>query len=278
MEERTWVGVDIGGTKMLLLALHAGKVHTRRVDTGPDTGPERIEREVVAFLQELPATPSALGIAVPGLVAEDGSEVVACDVLPRLAGWRGGALLRLGAPMVLINDVAAALVAETAELADATAGIVMAGTGIGAAFLIQGRPLRGAKGWAGELGYLPLSIGDQVATLDALASGAAITRKLGMDGAVLAARAEEGDPEVLRRIREAGEALGLGLAAVVNLFNPELLVLEGGVLSLPGYLPVALESARRYTLPELWGACTVRRSPHGEMVVAHGAARAASRA
>lgn len=272
-----WVGVDIGGTKMLLVAVHAGGVHTHRVDTGLDAEPEWIEHEVGAFLERLPLPAFALGIAVPGLVSAGGGEIVACDVLPCIVGWGGGSLRESGMPVCMINDAAAALIEEAASLPDATAGIVMVGTGIGAAFSVEGRPLRGAKGWAGELGYLPLSARGGVETLDALASGAAITRRLGVDGPSVASRAGEGDPQALRCIAEAGEALGLGLATVINLLNPELLVLEGGVLSLPGYLPAALESARRHALPDLWEACTVRRSPHGETVVARGAARAAAR-
>lgn len=79
----------------------------------------------------------------------------------------------------------------------------------------------------------------------------------------------------LAAVREAGRALGLGLATLVNLLNPQLLVLGGGALELPGYREAALESAERYTLPDSWRVCTVRP---GAAVVALGAAREATRA
>ena len=278
MSDPLLVGVDVGGTKLLLVAVGGGVRETHRAETGPGAGPPEVEREVARFVRRLPRAPDALGLAVPGLVDEDAGRVAACDVLPRLAGWEAGAALRRLSPHVrVMNDAGAALVEEAHDLAPgATAGIVMAGTAVGAAFRVHGVPLRGARGWAGEIGYLPLSVDGRVRTLDDLAGGAATAARLGISGAGLAARAAAGDPATLAAVREAGTALGLGLAAVVNLLNPELLAVGGGAAALPGYFEAAVESAAAHALPELWRACTVRRARAGEAVVALGAARAAA--
>jgi glucokinase len=75
---------------------------------------------------------------------------------------------------------------------------------------------------------------------------------------------------VLRAIGEAGHALGLGMATVLNLLNPELLVVGGGTAGLPGYLDAALSSAERHTLRDTWRACAIRRAREAETVVALG--------
>jgi glucokinase len=177
----------------------------------------------------------------------------------------------------VLNDADAALAEETHDLApDATAAIVASGTWIGAAVRANGAPLRGARGWAGEFGYAPIVLeGGRIARLDDLAGGGAVARRLGTDGAGAYELTVRGDPEALVAVREAGEALGLGLAALVNLLNPELLVLYGGAFELPGYRDAALEMAERYSLPDPWRVCTVRSARAGAAVVALGAARAA---
>ena len=77
-------------------------------------------------------------------------------------------------------------------------------------------------------------------------------------------------------LRAAGEALGLGLATVINLLNPSLLALGGGALELPGYLAGALHAAERHSLSDLWRACEVRRVREGELTAALGALRAST--
>lgn len=275
MRESIQVGVDIGGTKLLLAALHRDGRELHRASTGPDTGPEAIEGEVRSFLARFEAPLAALGFAVPGLVGMDG-RVSVCDTFPKLVGWRADmAFADLGCPVRAINDAEAALVEETHDLdPDAAAAIVMAGTWIGTAFRSQGIMFRGSRGWAGELGYAPIALQNgRVARLDDLAGGGAIARRLDTDGAELYERAMRGNLETLDVIRQAGEALGLGLATLVNLLNPELLVLGGGAFELPGYREAALESAERWSMPEPWRVCDVRSARAGKAVAALGAIR-----
>jgi glucokinase len=282
------IGLDIGGTKLLIAAVWPGRTELHAAPTGLAAGPEVIERELRTFLARLGARPSLIGVAVPGLVSSRG-EVIACDVLPRLDGWSTASLGDLdgaGAdgqagrvPVHALNDVDAGLIEELWDLPAVPAipaVLVLAGTGIGAALAIGGTPYRGADGWAGELGSIPIQAGERTATLDELASGASLTARLGIDGETLASRAAAGDAEVLRAIAAAGAALGLGLATVVNLLNPRLLVVGGGTVALPGYLDAALASAARTAMPDPWRACTVRESRRGKALVALGAVRAAT--
>jgi glucokinase len=286
------IGLDIGGTKVLIAAVWPGRTELHSAPTGRTAGPEVIERELRTFLTRLGARPSLIGVAVPGLVGS-GGEVIACDVLPRLDGWSTASLGDLdgaGAghrvegqagrvPVHALNDVDAGLLEEFWDLPAVPAipaVLVLSGTGIGAALAIGGAPYRGADGWAGELGSIPIQAAERTATLDELASGASLTVRLGIDGETLACRAVAGDAKALRAIAAAGAALGLGLATVVNLLNPRLLVVGGGTVALPGYLAAALDSASRAAMPDPWRACTVRESRRGKALVALGAVRAAT--
>jgi predicted NBD/HSP70 family sugar kinase len=270
------VGIDLGGTKLLMLAESPAGRSVSRLPTGSAFGPAELEAAVTGFVASLPATPSALGIAFPGLVDADGS-VVACDVIPRLVGWRPPRALSGPWPFAILNDCEAALVAEARDHdRAATLAVVVVGTGIGAAFQVDGRVLRGARGWAGELGSIPIAAGDAVRTLDQLASGQAILEQAGCDGAELEALVARGDTRVMTVIRDAGAALGLGLAAVVHLLNPSALALGGGVLRLPGYAEAARSSGRAHTLGPMWETCAVGPLHDGEHAAAVGAALAAS--
>ena len=265
------VGIDIGGTKLLILA---GE-HSARLPTGPTATAAQIERAIRQQLQAWGIEPGAIGIAIPGLVDREG-RVQISNVLPGLNGWHPReALADFACPVLALNDAEAALVEESQDLTpDATVALVMAGTAIGAAFRVQGQPLRGASGWAGELGFFPQRRGEALLRLDELAGGRHIAASLGLDGAQLAAAAKQGDAAALAAIAAGGEALGLALAGVVNLFNPDRLVLGGGALELPGYEAAALAALQAMALPPLLAACELRRSDAGPEVVARGAMRA----
>lgn len=272
------IGFDLGGTKLLMVADGAGARVVERVPTGVAFDGAALERAILGFIDRQGRVPEAIGLAIPGLVGA-GPSVQACDVLPALVGWRPPAALTQGARFAMINDAAAALLEECHDApADATAAVVMVGTGIGAAMLVHGQPFGGASGWAGELGSIPIATAaDGVRTLDQLASGESLVRRLGVDGAAVRARAESGDGETLSAIREAGTALGLGLATLIDIVNPALVAVGGGLAELPGYLAAALASAEARALPDLWRACVVRKVRAGELVAALGAVRAAAR-
>lgn len=264
------VGVDLGGSKMLLLAISGEQRIVEKTATGADFMVRDAERAIRNFVDRYGAT--SVGIAIPGLVDDNGC-VATSDVLPKLAGWRPAAVLSPNT--VVLNDADAALTQELVGVEDCSnAALILVGTGIGAAFLVEGQRLRGAHGWAGELGGLPLIMNHEYMTLDSVASGAAILKQVGEPLDVVVAKAKRGDPDVLRVINKTAKALGAGLASVINLLNPELLIIAGGTLRWPGYTSAALESARSLSMPQLWETCSVRQSSYNEELVALGAARA----
>ena len=267
------IGVDLGGTKALILC---GNVEERS-ETGPQFSPVELEDRLRRFLKAHNIHPAGIGVAVPGLVGVSG-RIAACDVLPKLAGWRPQAAFGdLRCKVAVANDVKAALAEEMHDATPgATLGVVMAGTAIGAAFITEGRPLLGTDGWAGELGYMPVLVGGGVKRLDELAGGSFMAASLGVSSAELARLASGGDVPALETVRAGGFALGLALATVVNLLNPSRLAVGGGALSLPGYWDAAQDAAARHSIPELWKACTLSQVRAGARVAALGAIRLAS--
>jgi len=269
----TTIGVDLGGTKALILSDDLEE----NSETGREFSPAVFEERLRRFLTASAVRPDGIGIAVPGLIDLAG-RITACDVLPKFAGWSPReALADLEARVVVANDVKAALAEEMHDAPPgATVGVVMAGTAIGAAFITEGRPLLGACGWAGELGYLPVFVDGGVKRLDELAGGSFVAASLGMPADELARRATGGDASVLEAIRKGGFALGVGLAAVINLLNPSRLAVGGGALSLPGYWEAAREAAARHSIPEMSHACRLYQVRAGARVAALGAIRLAT--
>ncbi len=274
MTRETTIGVDLGGTKLLMVC----GSQQMRVQTGFSFSAAELEHHLRAFIQSLAAVPSGIGIAIPGLVDCAGC-VQACDVLPGMIGWNPAeAMADVGCSIQAINDVNAALAEEFHDAPTAlTGGVIMVGTAVGAAFLIDGLPLQGSQGWAGELGYIPILMNGEVKRLDELAGGAFIAKRVGLEAPDLAERAQAGDESVLWAVREGGYALGLAIATVIHLFNPAKIALGGGTLELKGYEEAAYGAAKQFSLPELWRACSLTKVKAGDAVVALGAMRIASK-
>lgn len=266
------VGVDLGGTKLLLRY----RDHTQRFETGPDFGAADLTEILKNFIERYVEPGSVIGIAVPGVV-ENGS-VVACDVLPKLVGWQADTLLSPKVGKVsLANDANAALHATVIDLAsDKTAVTVMVGTAIGCGLMIDGKVLRGAGGWAGELGYWPVQTsGSQWGRLDDVAGGRYMANRLDVDGSQLALLSQQGHRAALEVIAEGGRALGRALGGVINLLNPHRLSVGGGTLKLAGYWEEAQTQIKASAIPSMLAECEIRTVHELEDLVAMGAAQIA---
>ena len=240
MENQLRVGIDLGGTKMLAISTSSDRQHRWQIATGKDFSAANAQAAIAQFIDTLPAPPRSIGIAVPGLVDRHGM-VIACDVLPQLVGWQPTLSFPSIGIVSVLNDAEAALMRIVSQLQPRTvAAVVMVGTGIGTAIYVNGTVLRGAHGWAGELGSMPMGVDGK--TLDNLASGAAILQQLDMDADRLSSLVDTNDVMALQAIELAGASLGRGLATLINLLNPESIVLAGGTLRWQGYLAaVALQ-------------------------------------
>jgi len=234
---------------------------------GPEAALDRAAELLDAGLAalEVPSTRlGGVGVAVAGTVEQPTGR---CRLAPHL-GWRDVPMGELAAgrfgrarpvPVVVRNIAQAAAVAEGSFGAASGVGSfvwIYLGSGVGGALVDDGRLFEGRSGLAGEIGHAPIAVGGRRCAcgrsgcLETVAGGAALVagaERLGLDlgaaghengAAAVAAAARRGDERAVRLLGEAGEAVGRAAAALMNLLNPELVVVGG---------PVAQAG------PSLWG-------------------------
>ncbi|WP_239455303.1 ROK family protein [Nocardioides gilvus] len=254
MSDPVWVGVDIGGTKILAGSVdpHGGVGGTVQRPAGPRDGSvEELESTIVeAALAAAAGAPLVgVGLAAAGFVDAAGERVRFAPHLPwREDDVRRRLAARLQVPVGLANDATCALEAEVAHGAARgrdSALLVTVGTGIGGALMVGGRVVRGSGGMAGEFGHMrfvpgghPCQCGLQ-GCWEQYASGGALVREIrratgtaGSDtltGPGITDAALAGDPAALNAFGVVGRALGLGLAGLVAAFDPDCIVVGGGV-------------------------------------------------
>jgi glucokinase len=241
------VGIDIGGTKCLgvMLDPKGDVVAEARVPT-PSTTLTLLD--VLVDLTTRFEEPSSLGVGFPGLMnssGEVGASAHLADVQSEPLRARLAARLHdmdLDFPVVIDNDATAATLAEWKV--GAGRGIddlvmVTLGTGIGGGFVFGGKLYRGARGYAGEIGHAvimrdgrPCPCGRR-GCWERYASGTALAEAAGTatgEDAVVAARA--GDPTATRAFADFTRAVAIGLANLVNIVDPAVIVLGGGLIEL----------------------------------------------
>lgn len=198
--------------------------------------------------------PAGLSVAVPGLVARGTHTVVRAPNLD----WHDtdvAALLPCEVPLRVDNEANFGALAELWLAADSPADFlhVSAEIGIGAALVVDGQLLRGTRGFAGELGHVPVRPDGPACPcggrgcLEQYAGEEAVLRAAGVaPGAdrvsLLAERAEAGDAATRSALRDAGTALGIALTGAVNLLDPRAVVLGGALSRLAPWLLPSLES------------------------------------
>jgi len=223
-----------------------------------------------------------VGMGVPGPIDRRRGTIGSASILP---GWVGLApsdemSRRLQLPVEIDNDANLGALAEVywgAGRGRSDVIYVKASTGIGAGIVLGGELYRGAAGTAGEIGHTtvdeqgPLCRCGSRGCLETVAGGPAVVeqvRRTQADvltlGAVLE-RAAAGDPACRRAIADAGLQIGVSMAALCNILNPELIVV-GGQLSEAGELLLEplRESLRRYAVPAAAESVSVVRGVLGE--------------
>jgi glucokinase len=250
------LGLDIGGTKIAAGVVDAaGHVHSfavepSRADEGPEGTLERLfalgRRAVDESGLDWPAI-EAVGIGCGGPLDAERGVLIAP---PHLPGWRDVPVSELAVrafarPVTLENDATAAAAGE--HRWGAGAGLrnmvyLTISTGVGGGAVVDGDLFRGARGNGGELGHVTVDWHGRRCRgcgrrgcLEAYVSGTSIAERAQEAGLpfhtseLVAAAARDGDPGARAIWDETVEALACGLVSIVNLFEPELVVLGGGV-------------------------------------------------
>jgi len=275
-----YVGVDVGGTKVLAVEIsETGNVVRVARDSTPGRGDpvseleDALTRAVEAVRDGRPLT--GVGVSAAALIEPSGETVRFAPHLPwREEPVRERLATRWGAPVVLDNDAHCAAEAELANGAGRGVGsflLVNIGTGIGGGLVLDGRVWRGAGGMSGEFGHMQV-VPEGLACECGLSgcweqycSGRALERvvrvALGshLDGPEVTAQAKAGDELARQAFATIGTWLGVGLANLVAAFDPALLVVGGGVSTVGDLLldPArnalsrSLVAARHRTVPPI---------------------------
>lgn len=265
---RVGVDVGGTNVKIALIDKKGEILFSKTVPTRAEMGYEytinNMKQSIRELIEEAKIDPNSLegiGFGFPGQIDCDNGIV---RILPNIPGWINVPIAEImqkefNVPVKVDNDVRCAALAEL----NYGAGVgcnnlicITVGTGIGSGLIVNGKLVRGASNAAGEIGHVKLSINDgpicgcgDTGCMEAYASGPAIVAmakdyikggkstkyremtntKSEITPAVVAQAAKEGDVVAQRIFTIMGEYIGTGLASVVNLLNPEKIVIGGGV-------------------------------------------------
>jgi glucokinase len=272
------IGVDLGGTKLLAgvvdrrLQVHHRVFRRLRERDSTEALLDELVRAIEEARDASDTEVGAVGFGIPSLVDTSSGRAVTTVHLPlRGVPFRDLMAERLGVPVAVDNDATAAMLAEHrcgAARGTRTAALLTLGTGIGGGIVVDGRLVRGAGGGAGEWGHMVVDLDGppcpcgNAGCLEALVSGtalgqsgarvAAATPDSGLGRALAAGReitgmlvtelAHDGDRSARDVVANMGIYLGVGIANITNILNPEAVVVGGGAIAAGDLL---LEPARR---------------------------------
>lgn len=313
MNPQYYAGVDVGGTNIKMVLCDAafsplaqGSIPTL-VPTPPAQTAERIGDNIEKMAREANLPPKGLagiGVALPGLTDSKNNIPIRMGVLH----WREGEMdiaplmeKRFGVPVQLINDGSAHLVGESrfgAAKGYQNVLSIALGTGVGGAFMADGKIVTGEYGLASEIGHIVLEVENgercgcgSTGCLQAYCSTSGIlpyTRRRmqeqrntllwqlcggdaeTLDTKMITAGADAGDELCLAVYARASRYLGAGIASLVSMLNPALILMGGGLANAYKYLvePAKLEAERR--LMHVRQLCPIEPVTLGEMAGAWG--------
>jgi glucokinase len=242
------IGVDLGGTKIAAGVVdRAGKVQKRSERDTPTVD----EDTLLAALDDTVADLwddeiEAIGLGVPSTVDQrTGTAVMSVNIPFADVPLRDRVSKRFGVPCGIDNDGNAAAIAEwQVGAGKGMNDLVMLtlGTGVGGGLILEGRPYRGFMGAGAELGHIVVEYDGRPCQgnctgrghLEAYATGVAATADAraafgdDADSFTLLDKAEEGDAKALEILEQIGRRLGAAMGSLVNIFNPEAIVVGGG--------------------------------------------------
>jgi len=287
------LGVDVGGTKVAVAAVVNGLAeHQEQSPTVLDSAEALLDGLEATARRVIDATgpPVAVGVGVPSQI-EYATGTVESSVNIPLTGVRLREELfrRFQVPVYVDNDANCAALAEAQLVEDPPASVLLMltlGTGVGGGVVIGGQIFRGAHGMGAELGHFTLDPEGPPCPgncpgrgcLEAYCSGQALERDATefardmpdsglsaaldergrVSGRALVAAAREGDADALRVFERFGRMLGVAVAGYVNVFEPEHIVIGGGLSNASElYLDRAVDEAGSRALPALWRRVTV---------------------
>jgi len=289
------VGADVAETRVLIELYDLSMARLAQAEFEHDDDPAQVAEQLLAGLAAVTAEAGVeqsqvlgYGVGVPGVVDRDGV------VDSQSTGWETvplGAMLRAGTEVPIFVDNGAKTFGQAEMWFGSARGarhavIVMIGTGVGAAVVMDGRSYRGANSNAGEWGHTTLVYDGEVCRcgargcLEAYVGAGGIGRRLAAatgrpyTPALLAEMLAETPPAAREVFAETAGYLGAGIADLINLFSPERIVIGGiaGAVLGERFLPEIREAAARHALRRPYSQTSIDLCTLGADAVAMGAA------
>lgn len=256
MAGKNIIGIDIGGTNIKAALVSGRKVKGRtKTPTLSQKGIERSVKQIRSIIEPMQKGAAAIGIGIAGIIDSERGVV---KYSPNLRGWKNVQLGRMlqaefHLPVYILNDVNAICLGEWkygAGKGHKNIFLLTLGTGVGGAAICEGKLLFGAHGFAGEFGHTtikldgPSCVCGQQGHLERYVGAKYIVararRKMAKRQSSLAkherltpeiiARAAKNGDRVAREVfREVGYYVGIGIANILALMDPDMIVIAGGV-------------------------------------------------
>jgi glucokinase len=292
------IGIDLGGTNLRATAIDAqGKMLDKIAgSTELQAGRDAVIGDMVQSIETLRARLGehnlrGVGIGLPGFILMDKGIIVGSNNMPEFENYpvRDEIEKRLGAKVILENDANAAALGEKwmgagREVEDLV--LLTLGTGIGGGIIVGGRVLHGQLGMAGELGHItvvpngnPCGCGNR-GCLEKHASATAIAAMARLIGLGHDLTSEEvyklaagGNERAVAIFRSMGEALGIAVANLINIFNFPLYLLSGGPLpAWDFFAPAMMEEVARRSFTFRHAPTRIEKATLGNEAGLYGAA------
>jgi glucokinase len=285
---RTVLAVDFGGTKTALARVdERGTVLDHRTMPAARSLDESVEQVAQAIAASAANAIAAVGVIVPGIYTPETGRAWCPNLWgPDEVPLRDALHDRVALPVAIDSDRCGYVLGESwlgAALGVRHAIFVSIGTGIGVGILADGVLLRGAHGIAGAAGWFALTpewtdAYGRTGCWEAEAAGPGVARDAGAaDAGTVVASARAGDGTAIARLQRAARFTGMGVANLISVLNPEIVVLGGGLMLGAGDLllePIRAE-VTRWAQPLAAAQCRIALTQLGQHAGVFGAARLA---
>lgn len=295
-EQALRVGIDLGGTKIEAIALEGDVelVPRRRVAAPKEyDGTLQAVTELVHQMERAAGRRASVGIGIPGAISADTGLVKNAN-----STWLNGRPLQrdleasLGRPLRLTNDANCFAISEATDGAGVGADVVFGvilGTGVGGGVVVKGRVIDGPNRIAGEWGHnsMPWMANSEYpgpecycgkrGCIETFLSGPAFEKAFALEttrqlaSSAIAAEALKGDAEAAAALRWYYDALARALSSVINVLDPDVIVLGGGMSNLPMLAEETEVLLPRYAFSDTV-ITRVRKNAHGDSSGVRGAA------
>lgn len=237
--EKFVIGVDLGGSNVRVAVVGSrGRILSRRMQSVKKESKNDVIEQMIDLIGSLMDEKiKGIGISIPGSVAPSGHVWA-----PNLPDWDDLPLKdilenRFPSSKIVVKDDRSTMVFGESRFGIAkgykNVAFVIIGTGIGVGLMLDGRIYSGARGLAGSIGWFVMNSGSHLnlkyKTFEEETAGLAIKKKYGLDGQAISDRAVKGNVEALEILEDIGKKIGIGVANLVAVVDPEVVVVGGGI-------------------------------------------------